>query len=76
MRGANRHGAAVHLVGLLRHADAVILGQVRVAAKSNEITAAPALLAGRALAGTVTTMDALLTQRALAVQNRRQGATP
>jgi predicted transposase YbfD/YdcC len=73
VRGANRHGAAVHLVGLVRHADAAILGQVRVAAKSNEITAVPQLLAGRALAGTVTTMDALLTQRALAGQIRRQG---
>jgi predicted transposase YbfD/YdcC len=73
VRGANRHGAAVHLVGLVRHTDAVILGQVRVAAKSNEITAVPRLLAGRALRGTVTTMDALLTQRALAGQIRRQG---
>ncbi len=73
LRGANAHGAAVHLVSLVRHADAAVLGQVRVAAKSNEITAAPRLLAGRDLAGTVTTMDALLTQRALAAQIRRQG---
>jgi predicted transposase YbfD/YdcC len=73
VRGANRHGAAVHLVGLVRHADAAILGQVRVAAKGHESTAVPQLLAGRALAGTVTTMDALLTQRALAGQIRRQG---
>ncbi len=73
VRGANRHGAAVHLVSLVRHADAAILGQLRVAAKSNEITAVPALLADRDLAGTVTTMDALLTQRALAGQIRRQG---
>ena len=73
VRGANRHGAAVHLVGLVRHTDAAILGQVRVAAKSNEITAVPRLLAGRELAGTVTTMDALLTRRALAGQSRRQG---
>lgn len=72
VRGANRHGAGVHLVGLVRHADAAVLGQVRVADKSNEITAAPALLAGRDLRGTVTTMDALLTQRALAAQVLRQ----
>ena len=73
VRGANRHGAAVHLVGLVRHADGLVLGQVRVAAKSNEITAAPVLLEGRELAGTVITVDALLTQRALAAQIRRQG---
>jgi predicted transposase YbfD/YdcC len=73
VRGANRHGASVHLVGLVRHADGLVLAQVRVAAKSNEITAAPVLLDGRELAGTVTTVDALLTQRALAAQIRRQG---
>ena len=75
VRGANRHGAAVPLVGLVRHADGLVLGQVRVAAKSNESTAAPVLLEGRELAGTVITVDALLTQRALAAQIRRQGGT-
>lgn len=73
VRGANRHGVALHLVGLVRHADGVVLGQVAVADKSNEITAAPRLLAGRDLTGTVTTMDALLAQRGLAAQIRRQG---
>jgi predicted transposase YbfD/YdcC len=73
VRGANRHGAALHLVGLVRHADGVVLGEVAVADKSNEITAAPRLLAGRDLTGTVTTMDALLAQRVLAAQIRRQG---
>jgi len=73
VRGANRHGAQVHLVGLVRHADACVLGQVAVATKSNEITAVPPLLAGRDLTGTVTTMDALLAQRALARQIRAQG---
>ena len=73
VRGANRHGAEVHLVGLVRHDDGRVLGQVAVADKSNEITAAPRLLAGRDLRGTVTTMDALLTQRDLAAQIRAQG---
>lgn len=73
VRGANRHGAPVHLVGLVRHDDGRGLGQVAVAAKGNEITAAPALLARRDLRGTVTTMDALLTQRALAQQIRAHG---
>jgi predicted transposase YbfD/YdcC len=73
VRGANRHGARVHLVSLVRHADAAVLGQVAVTDKSNEITAAPRLLAGRDLAGAVMTMDAQLAQRALAGQSRRQG---
>lgn len=72
VRGANRHGAAVHLVGLVRHGDGAVLGQVAVAAKSNEITAVPRLLADRDLTGTVTTLDALLTQRAIAAQIRTQ----
>ncbi len=73
VRGANRHRAQVHLVGLVRHGDGVVLGHVRVADKSNESTAAPRLLAGRDLTGTVTTLDALLTQRTLATQIRRRG---
>ncbi|HEX5506768.1 MAG TPA: ISAs1 family transposase [Thermomicrobiales bacterium] len=76
VRGATRHGAAVHLVSLVRHADARVLGQVRVAATSNERTAAPRLLAGPgapwAVAGTVTTMDAQLARRAIAAQIRAQ----
>lgn len=73
VRGANRHGAAVHLVSLVRHDDGRVLGQLAVPDKSNEITAAPRLLARHNLRGTVTTMDALLTQRALASQILAQG---
>ena len=68
VRGANRHGARVHLVSLVRHGEGRVLGQVAVADTGNELTAAPRLLAGRDLAGTVTTMDAQLAQRALARQ--------
>jgi predicted transposase YbfD/YdcC len=73
VRGANRHGARVYLVGLVRHDDGHVLAQRAVTDKSNEITAAPRLLAGRALRGTVTTVDAQLTQRTLARQIRAQG---
>jgi predicted transposase YbfD/YdcC len=73
VRGANRHGARVHLVSLVRHGDACVLGQLAVADKSNELPAARRLLARRKLAGTVTTVDALLTQRKLAKQIRAQG---
>ncbi|HET8630137.1 MAG TPA: ISAs1 family transposase [Thermomicrobiales bacterium] len=72
VRGANAHGAGVHLVSRARHADGAVLGQVRVDDKSSEIAAVPALLAGQDLAGVVVTMDALLAQQGLAAQIRRQ----
>ena len=68
VRGANRHGAKLHLVSLVRHGSARVRKQVRVREKSNEITAVPELLAGLDLRGTVTTMDSLLCQQALARQ--------
>jgi predicted transposase YbfD/YdcC len=73
VRGANRHGGRVHLVSLVGHADGRVLAQVAVDQHSNEITAAPRLLAGRDLRGTVTTMDAQLTQRGLARQISAHG---
>jgi len=72
VRGANRHGAQLHLVSLVQHGTGRVHAQVRVREKSNEITAVPTLLQGRDLHGTVTTMDALLTQQALAQQIRDQ----
>lgn len=66
VRGANGHGANVHLVSLVQHTTGIVCYQVRVQDKSNEITAVPTLLAGRDLTGTVTTMDALLCQRTIA----------
>jgi predicted transposase YbfD/YdcC len=68
VRGANRHGAKLHLVSLVRHGSGRVRKQVRVSDKSNEITAVPVLLAGLDLRGTVTTMDSLLTQQAIARQ--------
>lgn len=66
VRGATAHGQATFLVSLVRHEAAYLLGQAAVASKTNEITAVPQLLAGWDLTGTVTTMDALLTQRPIA----------
>ena len=73
VRGANRPGGKVQLVGLVRHDDGRVPRQVAVAAKRHEITAAPRLFARHTLRGTVTTMDALLTQRELASQSVAQG---
>jgi predicted transposase YbfD/YdcC len=68
VRGAQAQGAKVHLVSLVQHGTGLVRKQLRVREKSNEITAVPVLLQGQDLQGTVTTMDALLTQRALAQQ--------
>ena len=73
VRGACAHGQPTHLVSLVQHTSAITLAQVAVEQKRNEISAAPALLQGRAGPGTVTTMDALLTQRALAELIECQG---
>lgn len=73
VRGASAHGQHTFLVSLVRHESAYVLGQAAVDVKTNEITAVPTLLAGRDLTGTVTTMDALLTQRHLAQQILEQG---
>jgi len=72
IRSSRAHGRVRHLLALVRH-DGVVVGQTGVADKTNEILAAPHLLAGPDLTGTVTTMDALLIQRALAAQIRQQG---
>ena len=71
LRGARAHGRVVPLVSLVRH-DGTVLAQRAVADTSNESTAAPALLRGRALRGQVVTADALLAQQALARQMRQQ----
>ena len=68
VRGANKQGKSLMLVSLVRHESAAVLGQHAVDRKTNEITVAPELLADCDLTGTVTTMDALLTQRQLAEQ--------
>jgi len=73
VRGVRAYGNPHFLVSLVRHQSAYVLGQAVVDEKTNEITAVPDLLAGRNLSGTVTTMDALLTQSAVAWQILNQG---
>ncbi len=46
----------------------LVLGQVKVADKSNEITAIPALLELLNMAGCIITIDAMGTQTAIASQ--------
>ena len=72
LRGTNAHGAPHCLVSLVRHGSAYTLGQEDVPGKGHEIQAVQRLLADRDLTGTVTTMDALLTQRSIAELIMRQ----
>jgi predicted transposase YbfD/YdcC len=64
VRGAKgKNGKAPHLVAALAHGAGAVLGQVAVAAKTNEIPAVRDLLKGFTdLAGAVITLDALHTQ--------------
>ncbi len=73
VRGCGTHGRLMHLLSVARHGDGAVLAQVEVGTKENEIVVVPELLEGLELGGTVTTMDALLTQRKLAGQILGQG---
>ncbi len=64
VRGARTRpdGKAPHLVAAFDHGAGVVLGQVAVDAKSNEIPAARTLLGHLELDGAVVTLDAMHTQ--------------
>jgi predicted transposase YbfD/YdcC len=64
-RGSTR---GVHLLAAYRPLDGVVLAQVAVDQKENEIVAAPELLRQLDLSGVVVTGDALLAQRSLSIQ--------
>jgi hypothetical protein len=67
LRGSRKQGApAAHLLSAVSHRLGLTLGQMGVDDKTNEIPVAAVLLAGLVLEGRVFTMDALLTQRAIA----------
>ena len=63
-RGAGQ--APLHLVSAWAAANGLVLGQVAVDTKSNEITALPALLQVLALDGCIVTIDAMGCQTAIA----------
>jgi predicted transposase YbfD/YdcC len=65
--------AALHLVSAWATANGVVLGQVATAAKSNEITAIPQLLAFLHLQGCIVTIDAMGCQTKIAEQINAQG---
>jgi predicted transposase YbfD/YdcC len=73
VRSASAHGDRTHLVSLVQHESGVTLAQTEVECKRNEVAASQHLLAQRDLTGTVTTMDAGVTQRRIAQQIRQRG---
>jgi len=64
---------AIHMVSAWATVNHLTLGQVKVDAKSNEITAIPELLRLLDLQGCIVTLDALGCQREIAEQIIRQG---
>ena len=59
---------ALHMVSAWAYENRMVLAQVAVNEKSNEITAIPELLKLLALEGCIVTIDAMGTQRAIAAQ--------
>jgi predicted transposase YbfD/YdcC len=66
--------AAIHMVSAWATENQLVLGQQKVEAKSNEITAIPELLRVLALKGCVVTIDAIGCQREYTQQIVEQGA--
>jgi predicted transposase YbfD/YdcC len=60
--------APIHMVSAFAARQRLVLGQVKVADKSNEIVAIPALLSMLAIEGAIVTIDAMGCQREIAQQ--------
>jgi len=73
LRGVSAHGTRLHLLSVVRHGSGLILKQLRVADKRNEVSALPQLWKGFDLRHTISTFDALFTQRAVAEEIVRRG---
>ncbi len=65
--------AAIHMVSAWASKNRLVLGQYKVADKSNEITAIPELLKLLDITGCVVTIDAMGCQRKIAEQIHQQG---
>lgn len=68
LRGAKSHGkkSPVHMVSAWANESNLVLGQVRVNEKSNEITAIPELIENLMIEGNIITIDAMGTQTDIA----------
>ncbi|MDP1771796.1 MAG: ISAs1 family transposase [Methylobacter sp.] len=65
--------AAIYMVSAWAQQNNLVLGQVKVDDKSNEITAIPKLLSRLDIAGAVITIDAMGCQKKIAKQIKQQG---
>lgn len=70
MRGSRKQGckSATHIVSAWADQNELILGQIKVEDKSNEITAIPVLLDALLLKGCIVTIDAMGCQKSIAKQ--------
>ena len=66
--------AAIHMVSAWAQANSLVLGQTRVDARSNEITAIPQLLKLLEVSGCIVTIDAMGCQKEIARTIIAQGA--
>lgn len=66
--------AAIHMVSAFSSANNLVLGQLKVDDKSNEITAVPKLLELLVLEGCIVTTDALNCQKSIAAKIIERGA--
>ena len=64
--GKAMRGGAVHVLNAYAREEGLVLGQLAVAEKSNEITALPELIRALELAGAVVTVDAMGCQKNVA----------
>ena len=62
--------SAIHMVSAWANKNRLVLGQVRTADKSNEITAIPELLKLLSIQGQIITIDAMGTQNSNSYTNR------
>ena len=76
IRGAKSHGkkSPIHMVSAWACENNLVLGQVKTAEKSNEITAIPELLDILDVAGNTITIDAMGTQKEIAKKIINQNA--
>lgn len=66
--------AAIHMVNAWGSSTGMVLGQLKTSAKSNEITAIPALLDVLEISGCIVSIDAMGCQREIAQKIRAGGA--
>lgn len=70
----NHKQSALHVVSAWASEHRLLLGQIKVASKSNEITAIPALLKLLDISGCIITLDAMGTQKEIAREIMGHGA--